>query len=161
MRATRWVCLINSLLAIWFMYHFFFALCLYYLYCLTDVSIFWIQKLFKGKDDQLSVIGRLAAGACAGMTSTLVSNCCSMNLLLGKMLFKLSIKIWLKYVDILIYQSDSCILIFMQLTYPLDVLRLRLAVEPGYRTMSQVKWFFILSFVFIHLLMGIVWCKFL
>ncbi|EOA24088.1 hypothetical protein CARUB_v10017319mg [Capsella rubella] len=53
------------------------------------------KNLFKGKDDQLSVIGRLAAGACAGMTSTL-------------------------------------------LTYPLDVLRLRLAVEPGYRTMSQV-----------------------
>uniref|UniRef100_A0A1J3IF23 Putative envelope ADP,ATP carrier protein, chloroplastic n=1 Tax=Noccaea caerulescens TaxID=107243 RepID=A0A1J3IF23_NOCCA len=53
------------------------------------------KKFFKGKDDQLSVIGRLAAGACAGMTSTL-------------------------------------------LTYPLDVLRLRLAVEPGYRTMSQV-----------------------
>ncbi|KAH0885164.1 hypothetical protein HID58_061260 [Brassica napus] len=53
------------------------------------------KKLFKGTDDQLSVIGRLAAGACAGMTSTL-------------------------------------------LTYPLDVLRLRLAVEPGYRTMSQV-----------------------
>ncbi|KAL0867264.1 hypothetical protein Bca101_046382 [Brassica carinata] len=52
------------------------------------------KKLFKGTDDQLSVIGRLAAGACAGMTSTL-------------------------------------------LTYPLDVLRLRLAVEPGYRTMSQ------------------------
>ncbi|KAF2580282.1 hypothetical protein F2Q68_00000033 [Brassica cretica] len=26
----------------------------------------------------------------------------------------------------------------MQITYPLDVLRLRLAVEPGYRTMSQV-----------------------
>jgi hypothetical protein len=66
----------------------------------TDASIFCIQNLFKGKDDQLSVIGRLAAGACAGMTSTL-------------------------------------------LTYPLDVLRLRLAVEPGYRTMSQVKWFFI------------------
>jgi solute carrier family 25 phosphate transporter 23/24/25/41 len=33
------------------------------------------KNLFKGKDDQLSVIGRLAAGACAGMTSTLVSNC--------------------------------------------------------------------------------------
>ena len=30
------------------------------------------QKLFKGKDQELSVIGRLAAGACAGMTSTLV-----------------------------------------------------------------------------------------
>ncbi|KAK4748214.1 hypothetical protein SAY87_014800 [Trapa incisa] len=53
------------------------------------------KKLFKGKDGELSVIGRLAAGACAGMTSTFI-------------------------------------------TYPLDVLRLRLAVEPGYLTMSQV-----------------------
>ncbi|KAF2582583.1 hypothetical protein F2Q68_00000715 [Brassica cretica] len=47
--------------------------------------------LFWGEDGQLTVLG---AGACAGMTSTLI-------------------------------------------TYPLDVLRLRLAVEPGYRTMSQ------------------------
>ncbi|KAH9615737.1 hypothetical protein KSS87_007501 [Heliosperma pusillum] len=53
------------------------------------------KKLFRGKDGELSVLGRLAAGACAGMTSTLI-------------------------------------------TYPLDVLRLRLAVEPGCRTMSQV-----------------------
>ncbi|KAI5663499.1 hypothetical protein M9H77_22822 [Catharanthus roseus] len=53
------------------------------------------KKLFRGKDGELSVIGRLAAGACAGMTSTFV-------------------------------------------TYPLDVLRLRLAVEPGYKTMTQV-----------------------
>ncbi|KAI4324468.1 hypothetical protein MLD38_029956 [Melastoma candidum] len=53
------------------------------------------KKLFRGKDGELSVIGRLVAGACAGMTSTFV-------------------------------------------TYPLDVLRLRLAVEPGYKTMSQV-----------------------
>ncbi|KAK1365505.1 Thylakoid ADP,ATP carrier protein, chloroplastic [Heracleum sosnowskyi] len=53
------------------------------------------KKLFKGKDGELSVIGRLAAGACAGMTSTFV-------------------------------------------TYPLDVLRLRLAVEPGSRTMTEV-----------------------
>ncbi|GAA0185778.1 mitochondrial carrier protein [Lithospermum erythrorhizon] len=50
---------------------------------------------FTGNDGELSVIGRLAAGACAGMTSTFV-------------------------------------------TYPLDVLRLRLAVEPGYKTMTQV-----------------------
>lgn len=28
---------------------------------------------------------------------------------------------------------------YLQVTYPLDVLRLRLAVEPGYRTMTQVK----------------------
>ncbi|KAF8397295.1 hypothetical protein HHK36_016208 [Tetracentron sinense] len=53
------------------------------------------KKLFRGENEELSVVGRLAAGACAGMTSTLV-------------------------------------------TYPLDVLRLRLAVEPGYRTMSEV-----------------------
>uniref|UniRef100_A0A5B7A2G4 Envelope ADP,ATP carrier protein n=1 Tax=Davidia involucrata TaxID=16924 RepID=A0A5B7A2G4_DAVIN len=53
------------------------------------------KKLFRGKDGELSVIGRLAAGACAGMTSTFV-------------------------------------------TYPLDVLRLRLAVDPGSRTMSEV-----------------------
>ncbi|KAG8647749.1 hypothetical protein MANES_09G103800v8 [Manihot esculenta] len=53
------------------------------------------KKLFVGKDGKLSVAGRLAAGACAGMTSTFV-------------------------------------------TYPLDVLRLRLAVEPGYRTMSEI-----------------------
>ncbi|CAL9134894.1 unnamed protein product [Musa textilis] len=53
------------------------------------------KKLFSKKDGELSIVGRLVAGACAGMTSTLV-------------------------------------------TYPLDVLRLRLAVEPGCRTMSQV-----------------------
>lgn len=53
------------------------------------------KKLLRGADGELSVVGRLAAGACAGMTSTLV-------------------------------------------TYPLDVLRLRLAVEPGYKTMSEV-----------------------
>ncbi|KAL8518356.1 hypothetical protein ACS0TY_009655 [Phlomoides rotata] len=53
------------------------------------------KKFFRGKDGELSVIGRLAAGACAGMTSTFV-------------------------------------------TYPLDVLRLRLAVEPGYKTMTEV-----------------------
>ncbi|PQM37913.1 hypothetical protein Pyn_35719 [Prunus yedoensis var. nudiflora] len=53
------------------------------------------KKLFRGKDGELSLVGRLAAGACAGMTSTFV-------------------------------------------TYPLDVLRLRLAVEPGYRTMSEI-----------------------
>ncbi|KAF8394927.1 hypothetical protein HHK36_018866 [Tetracentron sinense] len=53
------------------------------------------KKLLQGKDGELSVVGRLVAGACAGMTSTLV-------------------------------------------TYPLDVLRLRLAVEPGCRTMSEV-----------------------
>ncbi|KAH9325437.1 hypothetical protein KI387_005615, partial [Taxus chinensis] len=52
-------------------------------------------KLFKGKNLELSVLGRLAAGACAGMTSTLV-------------------------------------------TYPLDVLRLRLAVDPACKSMSQV-----------------------
>lgn len=29
-------------------------------------------------------------------------------------------------------------LFFVQVTYPLDVIRLRLAVEPGYKTMSEV-----------------------
>ncbi|XP_012573007.1 thylakoid ADP,ATP carrier protein, chloroplastic-like isoform X2 [Cicer arietinum] len=53
------------------------------------------KKIFKDKNGELSVVGRLAAGAFAGMTSTFV-------------------------------------------TYPLDVLRLRLAVEPGCRTMSEV-----------------------
>ncbi|XP_031484913.1 thylakoid ADP,ATP carrier protein, chloroplastic-like isoform X2 [Nymphaea colorata] len=52
------------------------------------------KKLLKGKDEQLSVAGRLIAGACAGMTSTLV-------------------------------------------TYPLDVLRLRLAVDASHKTMAQ------------------------
>lgn len=53
------------------------------------------KKLFRGEDGELSVIGRLAAGASAGMTSTFV-------------------------------------------TYPLDVLRLRMAVDPGYQTMTNV-----------------------
>nr|GEU68848.1 probable envelope ADP,ATP carrier protein, chloroplastic [Tanacetum cinerariifolium] len=53
------------------------------------------KKLFRGEDGELSVIGRLAAGASAGMTSTFV-------------------------------------------TYPLDVLRLRMAVDPGHQTMSNV-----------------------
>ncbi|CAH9068196.1 unnamed protein product [Cuscuta europaea] len=53
------------------------------------------KKIFRGKNGELTVIGRFAAGACAGMTSTFV-------------------------------------------TYPLDVLRLRLAVEPGYKTMTEV-----------------------
>eukprot|EP00271_Cylindrocystis_brebissonii_P011590 TRINITY_DN29459_c0_g1_i1.p1 TRINITY_DN29459_c0_g1~~TRINITY_DN29459_c0_g1_i1.p1 ORF type:complete len:490 (+),score=59.22 TRINITY_DN29459_c0_g1_i1:153-1622(+) len=55
------------------------------------------KRLFTGKERgaTLSVPARLAAGACAGMTSTLV-------------------------------------------TYPLDVLRLRLAVDPASRSMSKV-----------------------
>ncbi|KAD3067627.1 hypothetical protein E3N88_35507 [Mikania micrantha] len=53
------------------------------------------KKLYRGKDDELSVIGRLAAGASAGMTSTFV-------------------------------------------TYPLDVLRLRMAVDPGHQTITNV-----------------------
>ncbi|KAE9611046.1 putative mitochondrial carrier protein [Lupinus albus] len=53
------------------------------------------KKIFRGKNGELSVVGRLAAGAFAGMTSTFI-------------------------------------------TYPLDVLRLRLAVEPGCRSMSEV-----------------------
>nr|XP_043622685.1 probable envelope ADP,ATP carrier protein, chloroplastic [Erigeron canadensis] len=55
----------------------------------------YYKKIFRGKDGELSVIGRLAAGASAGMTSTFV-------------------------------------------TYPLDVLRLRMAVDPGYQTMTNV-----------------------
>ncbi|KAA0044166.1 hypothetical protein IC582_009615 [Cucumis melo] len=53
------------------------------------------KNLFRGKDGELSLIGRFAAGACAGMTSTFV-------------------------------------------TYPLDVLRLRMAVDPGFRTASEI-----------------------
>ncbi|XP_024967943.1 probable envelope ADP,ATP carrier protein, chloroplastic [Cynara cardunculus var. scolymus] len=53
------------------------------------------KKLYRGKDGELSVIGRLAAGASAGMTSTFV-------------------------------------------TYPLDVLRLRMAVDPGHHTITNV-----------------------
>ncbi|XP_061366120.1 thylakoid ADP,ATP carrier protein, chloroplastic-like isoform X2 [Gastrolobium bilobum] len=53
------------------------------------------KKIFREQNGELSVVGRLTAGAFAGMTSTFI-------------------------------------------TYPLDVLRLRLAVEPGYRTMSEV-----------------------
>ncbi|XAR50843.1 hypothetical protein NMG60_11005293 [Bertholletia excelsa] len=64
-------------------------------YSAVQLFAYETYKTFYGKDGKLSVIGRLAAGACAGMTSTFV-------------------------------------------TYPLDVLRLRLAVEPGYRTMSEV-----------------------
>lgn len=39
-----------------------------------------------------------------------------------------------------------------QVTYPLDVLRLRLAVEPGSRTMSQVVnpiWDIIISYIYL------------
>jgi len=32
------------------------------------------QKIFRGENGELSVVGRLAAGAFAGMTSTFVSN---------------------------------------------------------------------------------------
>ncbi|CAI5473352.1 unnamed protein product [Closterium sp. Yama58-4] len=53
------------------------------------------KKAFLGKNGELSVPARLAAGACAGMTSTLI-------------------------------------------TYPLDVLRLRLAVDPASRGMRSV-----------------------
>jgi hypothetical protein len=40
------------------------------------LKIFLLQKFFKGDNEELSVVGRLAAGACAGMTSTLVSLAC-------------------------------------------------------------------------------------
>lgn len=36
------------------------------------MSLLCIQKIFRRKDGELTVFGRLAAGACAGMTSTLV-----------------------------------------------------------------------------------------
>ncbi|CAL0324716.1 unnamed protein product [Lupinus luteus] len=65
------------------------------------------KKIFRGKNDELSVVGRLAAGAFAGMTST----------------FGLKFLCW---------PEPGWI------TYPLDVLRLRLAVEPGCRSMSEV-----------------------
>lgn len=32
----------------------------------------YTQKIFRGADGELSLVGRLAAGACAGMTSTFV-----------------------------------------------------------------------------------------
>ncbi|KAI5082479.1 hypothetical protein GOP47_0002222 [Adiantum capillus-veneris] len=60
---------------------------------LTSYELY--KKLFKDEDKELSVVQRLAAGACAGMTSTLV-------------------------------------------TYPLDVFRLRLAVDPASKSMIQV-----------------------
>ncbi|KAL3687959.1 hypothetical protein R1sor_014268 [Riccia sorocarpa] len=53
------------------------------------------KKLLKGDNEELPVLSRLAAGACAGMTSTLV-------------------------------------------TYPLDVLRLRMAIDPAAKSMGQV-----------------------
>eukprot|EP00899_Mesostigma_viride_P013061 jgi/Mesvir1/21756/Mv04161-RA.1 len=55
----------------------------------------YFKRAFKGDAEDISVPKRLAAGACAGMVSTL-------------------------------------------LTYPLDTMRLRMAVEPTSRTMSQV-----------------------
>jgi hypothetical protein len=39
-----------------------------------------IQKLLKGDREEISVVGRLTAGACAGMTSTLVSYIFVLNL---------------------------------------------------------------------------------
>ncbi len=39
-----------------------------------------IQKLLKGDREEISVVGRLTAGACAGMTSTLVSYTFEQNL---------------------------------------------------------------------------------
>jgi hypothetical protein len=43
---------------------------LFAFFCLTVQ----LQKIFRKKDGDLSVLGRLVAGACAGMTSTLVSS---------------------------------------------------------------------------------------
>ncbi|KAM3321939.1 hypothetical protein P3S67_003090 [Capsicum chacoense] len=60
----------------------------------VDITLPIFRNFFK--DRELSVIGRLAAGACAGMTSSFV-------------------------------------------TYPLDVLTLRLAENPGYKTMNEIR----------------------
>ncbi|KAF9680036.1 hypothetical protein SADUNF_Sadunf06G0078300 [Salix dunnii] len=84
------------------------------------------KKLFRGKDAELSVIGRLAAGACAGMTSTFVSNS-SMEM----RIFIILLPVWIGYL------KDN-VFVLKEVTYPLDVLRLRLAVDPGFRTMSEV-----------------------
>ncbi|GKE38518.1 probable envelope ADP,ATP carrier protein, chloroplastic, partial [Tanacetum coccineum] len=65
-------------------------------YCAVQLFAYdTYKKLFRGPDGELSIIQRLAAGACAGMTSTFV-------------------------------------------TYPLDVIRLHLAVDPAYQTMTDV-----------------------
>ncbi|KAJ6993019.1 Mitochondrial carrier protein [Populus alba x Populus x berolinensis] len=82
------------------------------------------KKLFKGKDGELSVIGRLAAGACAGMTSTFVSNS--------------SMEMEMEMEILIILLSVGIVFVLKEVTYPLDVLRLRLAVDPGYRTMSEI-----------------------
>ncbi|GJZ12027.1 probable envelope ADP,ATP carrier protein, chloroplastic [Tanacetum coccineum] len=64
-------------------------------YCAVQLFAYdTYKKLFRGPDGELSIIQRLAAGACAGMTSTFV-------------------------------------------TYPLDVIRLHLAVDPAYQTMTD------------------------
>jgi uncharacterized membrane protein len=46
-----------------------FCNCEFHILCYLTTSL---QKVFRRKDGELSVFGRLAAGACAGMTSTLV-----------------------------------------------------------------------------------------
>jgi len=46
--------------------------CRFHIFVLLQCYCFCIQKIFRRKDGELSVFGRLAAGACAGMTSTLV-----------------------------------------------------------------------------------------
>ncbi|CAL5367437.1 unnamed protein product [Camellia sinensis] len=68
------------------------------------------KKLLRGKDGELFIIERLTIGAFAGMTSTFVSN---------------------------IANEITSELNFI-VTYPLDVFRLRLVVEPGYKTMFEV-----------------------
>ena len=47
---------------------------IFYIFPELNVLHLNLQKLFRGVDGEFSVIGRLAAGACAGMTSTFVSN---------------------------------------------------------------------------------------
>ena len=45
----------------------------YYLF-MSEYLLLDSQKIFRGENGRLSVAGRLAAGAFAGMTSTFVSN---------------------------------------------------------------------------------------
>lgn len=41
---------------------------------MSEVLLLDLQKIFRGQNGELSVVGRLTAGAFAGMTSTFVSN---------------------------------------------------------------------------------------
>lgn len=146
-----------------------------------------LQKLFKGDNEELSVVGRLAAGACAGMTSTLVSLACLFAWTqatiteisyIGPILLSGSTKLcWLisTFLEVVYKQWEvmwaettaarilhicsglkisrwtllrrmldivpetNCLILSFQVTYPLDVLRLRLAVDPASQSMGQVN----------------------